>query len=292
MKKIILFIFYFISLFASAQPYTTIFGVDSTIWSYSFCNLDQAPVFQHIAYIDTTINGYTNKKVGTINGNSIEYSIGGTFSNGFVREDTASGKVWFNGLGIFGQGIREFLVIDLSLNLNDTFIVYNTAMVDSTFAVIDSIYWIGIKKYVRTNFSVQEGKKLTFIEGIGTNYGLHYMNDPYNLCPCLNSYKKDNTLFYTSACSSVGINENFVSANSINIYPHPILNKSRFEFENPNKERGRLVMMNALGQIIKTYVTTGNHFDIQNDNNWNGIFYYNLLINDQPIVSGRLLFQK
>ncbi len=125
-----------------AQSYSSIYGNDSTKWEIPFCNLDQGIIREQIAIEDTVVNNNSYKKVGTVGINSIDYSINGNIgqTNGLTREDTINGKAWFMGMieTVNGLDTIEFLIMDLSLNINDTFVIYKS-FGDSSIANIDSI---------------------------------------------------------------------------------------------------------------------------------------------------------
>lgn len=280
------------AFYSAAQPFTTIFGVDSTKWDISFCNLDLSHTVRHIAKSETIINGVAYKKVGTIADNSIIYYTGA--SSGFVREDTTSGRAWFR--PISGSDNQEFLVMDLSLNLNDTFIVHGIYN-DSTITKVDSIYTFSGRKHVRTNFIYEYNRpKLVFIEGIGTNYGFSYMHDPMNRCPCLETYHKDNSGVYgdllcpISWGSGSGIDGSLESKNSISIFPHPISSSGVFKFENLKSDKAELKLLNSLGQNVETFQTNSDQFDITNKMNLSGIYFYTLVVNEQFVTSGIVSF--
>jgi len=278
----------------SAQSYNSIYGSDSTKWEIPFCNLDQGYIREQISKEDTVVNGNIYKKVGTFGNNSIDYSMNGGQTNGLTREDTISGKAWFMGAieTVNGLDTIEFLIMDLSLNINDAFVIYES-FGDSSIAIIDSIYTISGSKYVRTNYVLQGGnQKLTFIEGVGTNYGLNYMHDTYNMCPCLRTYEKDNSQIYiNSQCSPVsGIDKEVLYKNNISIYPHPISSRGTFKFENPNNIQSELIIFNSLGQTVYTYRTNNNYFEINNKLHLKGTYFFKLIIAKQFLYSGKISF--
>ena len=279
------------SMFSIAQSYHSIFGNDSTKWEMPFCNLDQGYIREQITSTDTLIFGDIYKKVGTVNGNnSIDYNINGG-ANGFAKEDSSAGKAWFISTieSINGTlDTLEFLIMDLSLSLNDTFIIHKQ-FGDSTITTIDSTYIISGTRYVRTNYVPYGGnQKLTFIEGIGTNYGINYMHESLNLCPCLRTYNKDNSQVYLNTnCNPIGsITEE--NKDGILIYPQPIAVNGTFKFKNPNNYKSELLIFNSFGQTIQKFQTTNNQFQIRNK--LNGIYFYKLSINNQFASSGKIIF--
>jgi len=284
------FILCFISIPSIAQSYNSIFGIDSTKFQKPFCNLDQGYFREQIITGDTTINGAIYKKVGTVNSNnSVDHNIYGG-ANGFTKEDSTMGKAWFISTieSMNGMDTLEFLIMDLSLSLSDTFIIHKQYG-DSTITTIDSTYTISGTRHVRTNYVPYGGnQKLTFIEGIGTNYGINYMHESLNLCPCLRTYNKDNNQVYLNTnCNPIGaINEE--NKDEILIYPQPIEEKGTFKYKNPNNYKSELLIFSSYGQTIQKLQTTNDQFQIRNK--LNGIYFYKLSINDQFKSSGKIIF--
>ena len=68
-----------------------------------------------------------------------------------MREDLAEGKVWFMGAveTMSGLDTAEYLIMDLSLNVGDTFIVYQSFGFE-TMTTVDSVYYEFGLKHVRT----------------------------------------------------------------------------------------------------------------------------------------------
>ncbi|MBS1689805.1 MAG: hypothetical protein JSS96_13840, partial [Bacteroidetes bacterium] len=145
---------------------------------------------------DTTVNGNGYKK--------IQDTYHGTV--GLLREDRLAGKVWFKGCRYDTDPTNdttEFLMFDYSLNIGDTFHIdypgpwghYAT----TNPIRVDSVYYDKAgRKCLRFN-SINRvfNEQLTFIEGIGCNFGLifywydHLEGNNYLLCA-----KKDDTTTY------------------------------------------------------------------------------------------------
>ncbi|MBL4755884.1 MAG: T9SS type A sorting domain-containing protein [Flavobacteriales bacterium] len=104
---------------------------------------------------------------------------------GYLREDTVVGKAWFWG----ANDSAEYLIMDMSLNLGDTFKLKTTF--NSTFDV--PVIWIdtiGGRKRILFNYTIGTGfigENFSFIEGVGPNASLVYsIDDPtpvYNAAP-------------------------------------------------------------------------------------------------------------
>lgn len=210
-----------------SQPYRSIFGNQTTQWNVFTDNLSSWTCFLSTTN-DTIINSKTFKKIG--------YS--GCFINGihgndeiYLREDTLTGKAWVYDL----YHNDERMIMDLSLNLGDTFNIYPNSPYYDTIIMVDSVYFENNLKKIRLNVytSFSNNEKLTFIEGIGTNVGIDYQVNSYffeymGSIHLLCSYKDNlleffNTLFDTCSINYVGYKE-LCSVNYIDISPNPTTN--------------------------------------------------------------------
>jgi hypothetical protein len=207
------------------QNYLSIFGNENTKWDQPFCNLDFQEVQQHVSEQEVVFEDQTYKQVGTVIPNGISYDMNSVSGNGYAREDLALGKAWFVGVVETIEGIDtlEYLIMDLSLEEGETFVVYEFGGLENL-ATVDSVYFENGLKYVRTNYQFwSNDDPLTFIEGVGTNYGIAYMHNYLNMCPCLISIKKDFDLVYSNMdCQPEVVRTNdFSRDHSILIFPNP-----------------------------------------------------------------------
>ncbi len=236
-----------------AQNYSSVFGVSTTKWEMPFCNLDQAHVKTQVSEMETMINGTSYKMVGTVHTSGVSYDLTGVDANGFAREDVQDGKVWFMSTieTIWGLDTLEFLVMDLSLNVNDTFLIHQ-AYNEVITSFVDSVYYVSGVKHVRTNYYFWgNNEPLTFIEGIGTNYGLGYMHDSYNMCRCLISINKDfDEVYLNSSCfpPSVGYND-LHDELELTVYPNPT--SSILTIETNRNEQLEYQIISLNGKIVR-----------------------------------------
>lgn len=147
---------------------------------------------------------------------------------GFIKEDITTGEVLYRHNNI---DTSIYKIMDMSLNLNDTFMV-NLGLLGSVSAIVDSVYYMGSKKVIRLDYKepIQNSKGVrmcnyTMIEGVGVN--LKGVN--YNMGNAiLDTNWTNNTLNYQAprdsflVCNlSTGISD-FNSANDkIIVYPNP-----------------------------------------------------------------------
>lgn len=134
-----------------SQPYRSILYSDTTKWTGYSCIIDAHIVLVAIAYRDTTINDTIYRVVE-------QYNVCKPSSmniDGFLREDTLTGRVWYkdNYIG------HELLIMDLTLKAGD---VFNGLMVDS-------VYYSESRKVISLYqpFMCFKDDRLEFIEGIG-----------------------------------------------------------------------------------------------------------------------------
>ncbi len=249
------------SSFFYAQSYTSIFGNVSTTWKIPFCNLDQFIITEQISNSEITYNSNDYKKIGTSYAEGIDYSLNAMNGNGWARENTNEGKAWFVGVIETLNGIDtiEYLVMDLSLNVGDDFLVYES-FGETDLAIVDSIYFESGLKYVRTTYQHwNSNEKLTFIEGVGTNYGLSYMHNVYNLCNCLLSINKDLLQVYTNNNCLPTADYTEEEIKVLTLYPNPAKQSiSISNISNPGNYR----ILSVLGEEVKHTSFKGNSIQI------------------------------
>lgn len=183
-----------------SQPYQSIYGDSSTNWGLIkfgacdfVCSADYSPES------DTIVDSNTFKILQNY---------------GFIREDSVAGKVWF--YDEFWS--QEFLVMDLSLNVADTFTIYDYGGTPEIFTV-DSINYTGGKKHVYLNggvFICSLLEPLVFVEGTGPNAGFNYQRtgggsylSSYMLCHWKDDLKVQGNLLFMDSCEvcMVGLEE-------------------------------------------------------------------------------------
>ena len=215
------------STFSLAQSYTQFLVMKVQHGKIPFCNLDQFIITEQISNSEITHNSNAYKKIGTSYAGGIDYSLNSMNGNGWGEKNTNDGKAWFVGtietlLG--GLDTVEYLVMDLSLEIGDDFLVHES-FGETDLAVVDSIYYNSGFKYVRTTYQHwNSDEKLTFIEGVGTNYGLSYMHNVYNLCNCLLSINQDSLQVYSNNNCLPSADYSEQESKALTLYPNPAVN--------------------------------------------------------------------
>ncbi len=266
MKTIFTIIFLSVfSTFSHAQ-YQSLFGEESTSWDMSVWAIGIFQEFPgliiYYAGNDTLIDGNTY----TIISPDSTPPYDNTYTS-YLREDPEQGKAW--SFVRSGAGWEEFLIMDLSLEVGDTFAISDGHHLNQYFyPAVDSVYYHEGRKYVRLDFEYNPwnfpGEKLTFIEGVGTNIGVFYLPfqiipvDYYTLCQ-----NKDDTLSYVNnspyflgRCdvSAVGINERKKVEYRLDIFPNPTTGKITIDIPDdliPDKSKGIIVkIMDVTGRKL------------------------------------------
>lgn len=200
--KLITLLFISFSLIGTSygQSYQSIYGDSSTTWSIiKVSNTDYVCSDFFDLGSDTTIASNTYKILDNY---------------GYVREDSVAGKVWFYD-DFWSQ---EFLVMDLSLNATDTFMIYDWNGTPEVFTV-DSVNFISGKKHVYINANVNiigTGEPLIFVEGSGPNGAFNYHRNSggtyissFMMCHSKNDIKVLGNTMFMDSCEVcwVGLDE-------------------------------------------------------------------------------------
>jgi len=244
-----------------AQTYVSIFGTENTSWKIPFCNLDIFDVTEQVSNSEITYNSYVYKKIGTSHAAGVDYSLNSISSNGWARENTNEGKAWFLGTIETLNGIDtvEYLVMDLSLEIGDDFLVHES-FGETDLSIIDSIYFNDGVKHVRTTYQHwNNDEKLTFIEGVGTNYGLSYMHNVYNLCNCLLSINKDLLQVYSNNNCLPTAGQALDEPKKLTLYHNPNGNSITIDNMSGN---GTYSIFSVLGEKVKQSAFEGKKIEI------------------------------
>ncbi|GJM32798.1 MAG: hypothetical protein DHS20C18_17990 [Saprospiraceae bacterium] len=230
--NILLFVLLMITTSGWCQ-YTSIFDADTTRYGIKVEVFDGAIDSEVYIYGDSLIDDLSYKLVDS---GSEDYEID-PFRVGFVREDTTSGQIWFRRVA----DTEELIVMDLSLELGDTFPIYDEHLscTDAGEAEVKSIKYEGDRKVITLDCRYGVGvihDTIRFIEGIGPNATIFFQtldlnideNNPegilsgfaYSLCAM---YKAD-TLYYPEQgveLCNVHISTEEVGEKDLEIYPNP-----------------------------------------------------------------------
>ena len=286
MKSILLFFVILLTGFmgASAQ-YASIFGQTYSAWKFRWGNLFGTVVDSLYFQKDTTIHNITYKKV--MLHSQLTFQDGG-----LIREDLATGKVWYRDITYPHSNnpddTLERLICDFSLNVGDTFnIGYPTPYIDT----VDSVRTIDGLKYIYFKHTFYTGEPFTLIEGVGSNMGLLYkyfpslMGGPYLLC----SYKDAmQTTFrnkqYDGDCDiPLWVDNISQKSEEIQVFPNPA-NKMVYFKNTTDKRICTIKIITANGQLVHQ-VNGADIRQVQLDDIPPGSYFFRLYLEDNKVLN-------
>ena len=163
----------------------------------------------------------------------ISPSIGSTFDSFTVSEDNS--KLWGNLIAFPSGDTIPFLIMDLNLNIGDTFDdIFNWGSHQHQFTVVDIFEFDG-RKHIEFDFEIIEGHPLIFIEGVGptfyptthpaTIFRAKDIGDSMEYC--VFSLLTNSSLYYWRLCDcSYHFRYTSVESNTIDstvrLYPSPV----------------------------------------------------------------------
>ena len=234
-----------------AQPYKSLFGNKHTEWTVMVIETYHDPIVNgainwediKLTYQkDTLVQNKLYKKI--VVGDSFTKAYHNMFRSFLVREDTITGKVWYNEYAINGCGhydTTEHLMFDFNLQVGDTFNLESPICLPvNTYAkTVDSVYYDNNNlKHIR--FQVGQitaigGVIVEFIEGSGSTLGIFYKATcdyvpwPYMLCQWKDGIKTYTNSAFHGNCDPENNLHLSVTAplknKWISIYPNPAQNE-------------------------------------------------------------------
>jgi hypothetical protein len=306
MKKIILIIIVICALTkVNAQHYQSIFSKHTSFNVLITLNAGDAPIYTDSIFVygDTIINSLIYQKFTNWGMETpfLPYWETETF---YLREDTTNAKVYGMDINLN----KEFLLMDLSLNVGDTFVFQklDNYIGDSLALVVDSVVYVNGKKniifkgnqYMNIHLIIL---KMKFIEGVGpTNSLFAYQRNKISgnrlerYCVHLLCHHDDNGMlqyaqpyYNCSFYGGGGINE-FDANNKlkINISPNPANSSISVSFPAIN-ESTQLQFYNVLGEIVLSQTLNKNtsQVKIETNNLKNG--FYKVVLKVKGVIKGQ-----
>lgn len=284
-KKYILPILISVLLFEfnlNGQNYESIFGLDTTQWNITYIIPDAGYTEQLFAFGDTLIDGKNYKELFIYNN-----------SEGFLREDTISGKTWY-----LSWNGSEYLVMDLDKEKGDYFdlISYN----DTVQIQIDSVYYNDGKKVLITNYILDqyyESETLRFVEGVGPTNGLflasHSWTEPtisYLLCSYKDSELEYNTEQFYGDCNVnwTDIKSNTLDKAEVIVYPNPVSSELSFLINSQNIKEYTITIFNINGENL-VMNQFSEKITINVDRFTSGIYFYKIADSKKLIQTGKIM---
>ena len=220
----------------NAQPYESVFGKDTTQWNIVYLIPDDFPTLIYKAYGDTSINGqqYVPVYMGFYD-YPLEFY-------GYLKEDTAAGKLWFRDLND-----KEKLIMDLSLIKGDVFQFEPDHSMPFT---VDSIYYNFGKKVI--SFEPEFSDPVLFTEGLGPSNMFYKEYVEYPDYAQIRCKHKDNILVFINDISGrcldtlTSVSEYFNE--SFQIYPNPT--HDYIKILTRPEDRGSIKLFNSKGNRV------------------------------------------
>lgn len=251
-----------------AQPYKSFFYTGKISRWNIFPNVFPAGTSKYTVEADTIVNGKTWRYFHENSGINV--------LSGFLREDTMTGKVWFKGINVYAQLLvdtSEKLVCDFALQAHDSF--NYTCKIDllpwyncDIKIRVDTVFYLNGLKHIHFDPASFAGAfttiDLMMIEGVGTNYGFHYMFTPSSMATVQCQYR-DSDLFYSNRFVPLPNNCNVSNMDGIAdvfstntkkqiVYPNPACNFISISAPSYDK----LEIINSLGQTVIETMETEN----------------------------------
>ena len=238
---------------------------------------------------DTVINSMNYTKLMTFDS---LFSSAQWNDKGYLREDTASQKVYFLDLALQS----EQLLYDFSVAVGDTIVSPYPVQCHFVISGIDTVNIMNVSRRRIAMQSLLTFQTEVWLTGIGNIRGL--LENGTNSCmtdysSSLLCFHEGSTLKYqdstTTACyySTIGIKEHLQSIDHT-IYPNPGAESCKIEFYNSSFFPTSLVVYNRLGETVLSDRTTGNNFKLPLRDLSSGIYFYRIA-NEKGWSSGKLV---
>lgn len=271
-------------------------------WYYNYWIGMSPPDAEYLKYEsvkDTIISGKNCKKIEIIH---YKYNGDSTlFGNEYMYND--SGKVYYYCNNQF------YLIYDFTAVTGDTFAIgyreIDNCIPQTVDVIVDSIDIIIVsgvplkKFYIHYNPEPNGGGWYYFpqIEKIGSELlmfgGYSNLLESPGPMRCYkdslidyqhSSWSKDCDFRIISSIQSV-----FEVNDKIVIKPHPIIQSSIMEFENPNNEKCNLILYNVFGKRLTSYTTDSDQIIINKKNLDSGIYFFKLFIGNSLLLSNKII---
>ncbi|HNQ67365.1 MAG TPA: T9SS type A sorting domain-containing protein [Bacteroidales bacterium] len=296
MKKMLIISSILITLFAfkaNSQDYETICKVGSSSWNYipyggcDFFYTDSITILKDTIYNEQNY--------------FLLYSFGYFESDtaGYLREDTIVGKLWYR------ENLStapEYLIMDLSLNKNDSFMLHEYSY--PTEITVDTVYYDDEnRKHVGFSDEIIRICSFTpdfeFIEGVGSTACHFYQgtsSGPYLSTSLLCCHRNNELIFsneeFYNNCNLLCVNAHISNTDSeVNVFPNPSNGCFEIKFDNPNCEFFIFEIYSLTGQTVYSEKTNNDLINIKSGLNGSGIYFYTLTNNKNKMINGKILIE-
>lgn len=279
---------------ARSQDFETICKVGSTSWNYIPYGACDYFTTDSLTIVTDTLFNEQNYFV------LYNYGFYGNDTAGYLREDTIAGKLWYREDLHTSQ---EFLVMDLSLNKDDSFTLYD--FTSSTEITVDTVYYdTENRKHVGFGDGNMQLCSYTpdfeFIEGVGSTACHLYQGTTSGsiLSTALLCCHKDEELIFSTetfnnSCSIFSVNVPKSQVNfETNVYPNPSNGNFTIKFVNPEFNIYSLKIYSLSGQLVYSENINQELIKIDEGLLTDGIYFYKLTNHKDKIISGKILIDR
>ncbi|MCB9335785.1 MAG: T9SS type A sorting domain-containing protein [Flavobacteriales bacterium] len=224
---------------------STIFNMVHEVWDYSWTDL-------------VLISGDTAAKSQAYNNVYYKEQFSSQFElAGHIRQDSTNTRAWYKSI----EDTSEYLIMDLNLNIGDTFVVrFSTP----TNAIVTNVDTINGRKRIVLDYLYGGGfinEYLTFIEGIGPNASFFFQSDNkttpvdylFGFLPCSKQINGTSVFHYFPDdidCSNSLTAVSSIKNNSqLSIYPNPVKDVLRIE---TTEQIEQISIYNINGSLVRT----------------------------------------
>jgi hypothetical protein len=206
---------------------------------------------------DTIINSTTYVKIKKTELPAInDVTIYPTYT-GAIRQDTLNKKIYI----VLADSTTERILYDFSLQVGDTInsVLHDLASdcVGFNIETISSIDSILINGNYHKRFNIQGScNSVSYIEGIGSYYGLIFPNRLDEKESHLSCMKVNGQTYYPSNTSSCNLTnpvsnmDKMVNISDIDIYPNPTADELNIKITNAGLSFVSITISNTLGEIV------------------------------------------
>jgi hypothetical protein len=246
-----------------AQPYESIFGKDSTRWSY-YTDYGGADFLATIFFFISSDTIIETKNYKILNYKYEMFLDSARF--GYLREDTVVGKVWFLPINTG----KEILYMDMALNVGDTFVF----KIPSGNCKLDIVQTVSVVNEMK----IIEFLHCSFIEGTGSTNGFfNFTEEGCGYSELLCAHKDGNQIYGTlGECYRERLDaiESY-KLNYMKVFPNPTQSNLTIEFGS-NERENTISLIDICGKILFTNHTNLSKLEIDLSEYHNGIYFLKL----------------
>jgi hypothetical protein len=244
---------------------------------------------------DTVINSMTYHKLWK-SGSIYEHCASGNYLNnwygysgyfGAIRQDIGQKKVFFVQAG----SATDQIMYDFNLHVGDT--VHNMVVGVQNCAIVSSIDSVYVGGDFRKKFNMGGFTSASWIEGIGSTWGLFVQMCSPDIQGTLICFKQNESIFYPDtaiACDIVTRKAEIAAPPQLSISPNPMHTGAHATFSD-DFSGADLVLYNLYGQAVKYYSIAGEIVMISREGLANGIYFCRAVNRKGQAATARIIIE-